>query len=139
MQSLSQIIEGEDWDSLALALISLPVDIKKENPKLRRIAKELEVIKHILYNQIMQMNGNNTMETSLYVGFVKSISRIEKKLDENGVQNSQFIMFLKLILEKFKKQKLSVKKPMEIREKFGKLKEVVEDAGTLRETNEDRS
>jgi hypothetical protein len=131
MQNLSQIIEDEDWDSLALALISMPVDIKKDNPKLRRIAKELEISKHVIYDHLKQMNGNNTIDTSIYVGLVKSIGTIEKKLDANGVKNSQFIMFLKLLLEKFKKQKLSVKKPMEIREKFGKLKEVVEDAGSL--------
>ena len=137
MQSLSEIIEGEDWDSLALALISMPVDIKKDNPKLRRIAKELEITKHVIYDHLKQMNGNNTIDTSLYVGFVKSIGAIDKKLEANGVNNSQFIMFLKLLLEKFKKQKLSVKKPIEIREKFGKLMEVVEDADTLRETNKD--
>jgi hypothetical protein len=135
MQSLSQIIESEDWDALALALISMPIDIRRDNPKLRRIAKELGLAKHILYNQIRQMNGNNSIETSLYVGTVKSIARLEKRLADQGAGNSQFVMFLKLLLDKFKKQRLLIKKPMEIREKFGRMKEVVEDAGSLREAD----
>jgi len=131
MQSLSQIIESEDWDALALALISMPVDIRRDTPKLRRIAKELELTKHILYNQIRQLNGNNSIETSLYVCSVKSIHRIEKRLSDYGGGSSQFLMFLGLILEKFKKQKLRIKKPREIREKFGRMKEVVEYADSL--------
>jgi hypothetical protein len=130
-QSFSQIIETESWDSLASMLISMPVDINKDGPKLRRIAKELEVIKHILYDHLNQMNGNNTIDMAFYVGAIKSISKLEKKLESNGVEHSQFVIFLKLLLGKLKKQKLIVKKPMEVREKFGKLKEVVEDANSL--------
>jgi len=128
---LTQLVENESWDSLAKMLISLPVDFDNGDAKGRKVRKQMEALKHALYTQMMSFNGNQSVETSFFVASVKAFSGIEKKLEANGVKNSQFVMFLKLILGKIKKQKLLIKKPLEVRNEFSKMKEVVEDADSI--------
>ena len=128
---LTQLVENESWDSLAKKLISLPVDFDNGDAKGRKVRKQMEALKHALYTQMMSFNGNQSIETSFFVASVKAFSGIEKRLETNGKKNSQFVMFLKLILGKIKKQKLLVKKPLEVRNEFSKMKEVVEDAESI--------
>jgi len=128
---LTQLVENESWDSLAKMLISMPVDFGNGDAKGRKVRKQMEALKHALYTQMMSFNGNQSIETSFFVASVKAFAGIEKRLETNGVKNSQFVMFLKLILGKIKKQKLLVKKPREVRNEFSKMKEVVENADSI--------
>lgn len=126
--SLSQLIDKEDWDALARMLISMRIDLGKKDRKLLRLSKEMQIIKHVLYEQLLTFNGSQTIDLSFFVGTLKTVLRIEKELEEKGIANNEFLIFMKLLLEKFKKQKISVKKPLEMQTEFGKLKGVVEDA-----------
>jgi hypothetical protein len=133
--SLDDAILNESWDCVARTIISFPIDIDGgmpgDNTKLRRLRKELEMIKHALYEQLMTYNGNKTLDASFFVGAFKAVSRIENGLDAQGVRNLRFVMLLKVLLQKLGKQRLLVKKPMEMRKEFGKMKRVVEHAGSL--------
>ena len=129
--SFSQQIESESWESLASMLISMRIDLGKEDAKRRRLRKEMEATKHVLYEQLLSFNGNQEIGASFFVGTVKTLAGIEKRLDASGVKNNEFMTFMKLILGKIRKQKLLVKKPMEMQNEFKKMKGVIEDAGSL--------
>ena len=126
---LSSQLESEGWDSLALKLKSIPVELN--DPKLKKIQKEMQILKHALYAQLLTLNGNNEIDTSLFVGVIKTFSRFEKTLDKNNINNNEFMIFLGLLLGKIRKQKLIVKKPLEMQKEFGKMKGVVEHADSL--------
>jgi len=128
---LTQLVENESWDSLAKMLIGMPVEFGNGDAKGRKVKKQMEALKHALYTQMMSFNGNRSVETSFFVASVKAFSGIEKKLETNGVKNSQFVMFLKLIMGKIRKQKLLIKKPLEVRNEFSKMKEVIEDDSSI--------
>jgi hypothetical protein len=126
---LSSQLESESWDSLALKLKSIP--IKLNDPNLKKVEKEMQLLKHVLYEQLLTFNGNNEIDTSFFVGAIKTHDRIEKELDKHGIKNNEFMIFLGLLLGKVRKQKLLVKKPLEMQKEFGKMKGVVEDADSL--------
>jgi hypothetical protein len=129
--SPSHLIDNESWDSLATKLISIPISIGNEDKELLRLRKEMELIKHVMHEQLVSFNGNNTIDTAVFVGAIKSIDRIEKCLDKRGIKNNEFMIFLRMVLEKMKKQRLVVKKPLEMQKEFGKMKGVVEDADSV--------
>lgn len=129
--SLSQMIENENWDTLACMLNSMQIDLGKEDGKLKKLRKEMEVVKHVLYEQLRSLNGNNTIDMAFFVGTVKTVSKIEKGLEAHDISNNEFLLFLKLLLGKLKKQRLDVKKPLEMQKEFGKMKGAVENADSL--------
>lgn len=136
--SSSQAIGDEGWDTLANMLNSMQIDLGKKRGKLKKLQKEMEVVKHILYEQLRSFNGNQSVDMSFFVGTMKTVSRIEEELEKHGIENNEFMVFLNIVLDRIKKQRLVVKKPMEMQKEFGKLKGVVEDAN-LQETDEDNS
>jgi hypothetical protein len=130
-----ETIEREGWDYVARALITFPIDIpmdaEPENLKLVRLRKELQVMKHALYEELMTFNGNRSVDASFLIGTTKAVARIEAGLEAEGIKNLGFVLLLKLLLRRLRKQRLVVKKPMETRGEFGRMKRVVEHAGSL--------
>jgi hypothetical protein len=96
----------------------------------------MELVKHILYGQLRSLNGTESVDISLVVGTIKTVGRIEKGLASNGIRNNEFTLFLRLVLDKLKKQRLLAKKPLEMQKEFGLMKGVVEHAD-LREAEKD--
>jgi hypothetical protein len=129
--SLPHAIETESWDHIARMLVSFPVEIEGDGRELRRIRKELGILKHALYGEFMTFNGNQTIDASFFVGAFKAVSRIDRDLEAQGIKNQKFVMFLKLLFHRLRKQKLVVKKPMKIQNEFGRMKRVVENANTI--------
>ena len=129
--TLHHAIETESWDHIARMLVSFPIDIGEGSAETRRLRKQLEAMKHALHWHLMSCNGSGTIEASFLVGTVKAVSRIERGLDAQGIKNQRFVMFLKLLLHRLRRQKLVVKKPMEMRKAFGAMKKVVENAGPI--------
>jgi hypothetical protein len=130
-----ETIESEGWDYVARTLIAFPIDIplgvEPENVKLMRLRKELEVMKHALYGQLMTLNGSGEIDASFLIGTTKAVSRIELGLEKQGIKNLGFVLLLKLLLKRMRKQRLLVEKPMEKRNEFGRMKRVVEHADSL--------
>jgi hypothetical protein len=130
-----ETIEREGWDYVARTLIAFPIDIpmgmEPENAKLVRLRKELQVMKHALYGQLMAFNGSGAIDASFLIGTMKAVARIEAGLEAQGIKNLGFVLLLKLLLRRMRKQRLLVKKPMETRGEFGRMKRVVEHANSL--------
>ena len=129
--SFSNSIDSEGWESLSRMLIAFPIDLDNQNNGLLRIKKELGLMKHVLFLQLVTFDGSNCVDASFFVGAEKSVARMEKKLDTHGIKNQRFVLFLKMLLLKLRKQKLLVKKHMEIQQEFCRMKKVVEHANPL--------
>lgn len=119
-------IQNEDWDAIAHTLITFDITLATNGNQGRKLKKELGLVKHVLYEHIKSNNTEN-LSASFFVGAVKTVKAIEKRFDSNKEERREFLVFLKLLIEKLKKQKIYVKKPMEIRDEFQKMKGVVED------------
>jgi hypothetical protein len=123
---LVQQLYEENWDAIAHALITFDIKLDNNGNEGRRLKKELGIIKHILYEHI-KWNRDGNLHAFFFVGAVKTIRTMEKKFDRSNETRREFLVFLKLLLEKMKTQRLYVKKPMEMRHEFKKMKGVVED------------
>ena len=124
--SLTDDIENESWDSIARMLIRFPINIDKTDRGLHKISRELGVIKHVLHNQLMTYNGNGSIDISFFVAASKTVARLDKDLESKGIRNNEFMLFLKLLILKIRRQKLIVKKPLEMQNEFKKMKRIVE-------------
>jgi hypothetical protein len=126
-KSLSHLFSQEDWKTLAQMLMSMEPEVKRDDPKTRKLHVELCMAKTILYQHLMATNGHNSIDASFFVGSVKMVNRIEAEYDALGIKRKDFLIFLRMLLEKFGQQKLIVRKPAERVEEFKKHKRVVED------------
>ncbi len=126
-ESLSHLFSREDWKSLAQMLISMEPEAGRSDPRTRKLNVELRMTKTLLYNHLMTTNGHKSIDASLFVGSVRLLDRIEREYDELGIERKDFIIFLRMLLDKFSRQNLLVKKPAERLEEFKKHKRVVED------------
>jgi hypothetical protein len=115
-----------DWQSIAQALNTIDTGIEGNGPSARKLRAQLGVIKVIMCENMRTWNGNSTIDASLLIATYKTIQRMEAEFNSRGIENRQFLIFLKLLLQKFEQQKLKVKKPFVLINEFGKMKGVVE-------------
>ena len=124
--SISDSLASADWDLVAHALATLSNGVEPKNAATRRLRAQLGVIRIIMYEKIREWNGSNSIDLSFFIATFKTIQRMEKEFDAVGIKKRDFIIFLKLLLYRFEKQKLKVKKPLVTISEFGKMKGVVE-------------
>ncbi len=127
---LTNNIAKEDWQSLAHLMMSLNtgVDGRKETKKLK---KRVGVIREILRVFMNNMSNSQHIELSFLVGSIKMVEKLEIDYEIYDIKNKEFIIFLKLFVNKLEKQKIIAKKTMERRIELNKLKGAVEDASYL--------
>ena len=124
--SISDSLVHADWESLANALYSVDCGIEGSSPCAKKLRAQLGVVRAIMYENMVTWNGKNSIDASFLVGSYKAIKRLEGEFEVNGIGNRQLLIFLKLLLYKFEKQKLTVKKPHILIAEFGKMKGVIE-------------
>jgi hypothetical protein len=124
--ALLQLLKEENWEAIAHTLITFDIQLDTNGSDGRKLKKELGFIKNVLYAHIKNREPESTINISFFVGAVKTIKRLERKFERNNEKRTEFLVFLKLLLEKIKKQRVYVKKTMEIRTEFKKMKGVVE-------------
>ncbi len=126
-ESISDSLDDAEWELIVHTLKEMDCGVEGKCAKTRRLRAKLGIIRQILTNEIGQWNGGNTIEGSMFVSSLKSIRKAEKEFESLGIKKTEFIIFLGLLLDKFSKQKLLVKKPHATQSEFGKMKGVVED------------
>ncbi len=133
-QSLSQLIINEDWETIARALAGMDTGIEENGSSTKRLKKKAEMVKKVFFERIRDSSfPKESIDASLFVGTAKMIDSLERGYEKNGIKKREFLVFLKLILYKFRQQKITAKKQIEIRSQFSKMKGVVEDENkTLR-------
>lgn len=126
-ESISDSLDDAEWELIAHTLREMDCGVEGKCAKTRRLRAKLGIIRQILTNEIGQWNGNKTIEGSVFVSSLKSIRKAEREFESLGIKKTEFIIFLGLLLSKFSRQKLLVKKPHAALSEFGKMKGVVED------------
>lgn len=125
-ESISDSLAAADWDSIAFALKKVSMKVDGEDAGAKKLRAQLGMVRMIMYDEIKEWNGNNTIELSFFIASFKTIQKLEKEFEKRGVKRSEFLLLLKLLFYKFKKQKLHVVKPLEKIGEFKKMKGVVE-------------
>jgi hypothetical protein len=124
--SLTDDLENESWESIARMLLAMPISFDNNHKGMKKIGRELGMIRHVICQQLLSYNGNREIDMAFFVSYSKVVARIENDLESKGIRNNEFMLFLKLLLLKVKKQKLIVKKPLEMQNEFKKMKRIVE-------------
>lgn len=130
--SISDAIASAEWEAIAKMIASTSIGIEGESPARRRLRTKTGLVKLILTQKIGSFNGNDSIEMSLFISSFKTIRSIERDYDANLVKRREFLTLLKLLLDKFGKQKLTVKKRRAMLNELDRMKGVVENGnGTL--------
>jgi hypothetical protein len=125
--SISETMACAEWETLAHALKTISSGIEGNDASAKRLRAQLGLVRMLLYNEIKNWNGSGYIDLSYFIAAFKTVRTVEKEFDARGVKKREFLIFLKLLLYKFEKQKIKVKKPLETIAEFGKMKGVVED------------
>jgi hypothetical protein len=124
--SISDSMAAAEWDALAFALKKVNMCVEGDDAGAKKLRAQLGMVRLLIYEEIKDWNGNNSIDLSFFIASYKTIQKLEKELEKRGVKKSEFLLFLKLLFYKFKKQKLMAVKPLEKQGEFKKMKEVVE-------------
>ena len=125
--SLPNIVEHESWGSLAHLTMKFKLELDMHNPKTKKVKKELEFVRHLIADHLKKIDNDEMYPTAaFYVQISKTVQRAELALQNNGVKNKDFLLFLKLILHKLKKEKLVVYKHKERQEELDYMKGLLE-------------
>lgn len=128
--ALTNSLANEDWQSLAHLLMTVDTGLNGAK-NVKRLRKKVGLVRHILHGFMTSMDGSEHIDLSFLVGNIKTIENLEKDFDTHGIREREFLIFLKLLLFKFERQKLVAKKPMERRIELVKLKGAVERGNDL--------
>ncbi|MBI5223819.1 hypothetical protein HY990_05350 [Candidatus Micrarchaeota archaeon] len=126
-QSIREIVATADWSTITQTIKQLKIEIPEKDHKSRRLKKKTSMIKMLLYEKTRNLNGDNSIDCAFFVSAIKTIRKLEQEYTRESIKKEETLIFLSLLLEKFHKQKLTVKKHMATIEEFRKLKRVVED------------
>ena len=128
--SLRNTLANEDWDSISNILLNLDTGINGRRDT-RVLKKKVGMIRHIMLGHLKTMNGSSKIDVSFLVGNIKTVEALEKEFESYGVEDKEFVIFMRLLLYKFEKLKVTVQKPMERRIELGRLKGAVENADDI--------
>jgi hypothetical protein len=92
----------------------------------RRLRTKAGLVRMILYYKLRGLDGDGSMDLAFFIASVKTIRGMEREFDAHRIKRREFLIFLQLLLQKFGRQKLIVKKPRDMLAEFGRMKGVVE-------------
>ena len=123
-----EMIEAEPWDSLARIAITFDTEFELTCMETKRLGKEIFLIKHIIHGKLSYENTDRKkfINWPFFVSLVKTIGKLEKSYEKNKIKNRNFIIFLKGLLKKIKKESLYVEKPFEKIKELKKMKDKME-------------
>jgi hypothetical protein len=115
-----------EWDSLAHTMKALRTGVDAKDARSRRLRTKAGLVRMILYHKLRDFNGDNSIDLAFFIASVKTIRTMERDFDSHRIKRGEFLIFLQLLLQKFERQKLTVKKPLAMLAEFGRMKGVVE-------------
>jgi len=124
--SISDSLADAEWETLAYMLKRMDCGIAGEDPASRKLRARLGMVRMLMSEEITRWNGDGYIELSFLIASFKAIRHIETDFTARGVKKSEFLAFLRLLLYKFNKQKIRVRKPLATQAEFGRMKGVVE-------------
>lgn len=116
-------IEEESWDSVAQMALGFQINITNNSKECRRLSKQLGMVKHLIHEHLRKAEDvDKFLNASFFVRLVKTLDSMEKSLKKYNIEKSEFLIFLKAVLHKLKKERLVVSKTLERKNEFRKLK-----------------
>ena len=127
MTSINDVLEREPLQSLAQYALTFSVDFEKDTFETRKLQKEIEITKRIIHSHFTSpSSASNHLNTVFFVTLTKTIRRLEKAFITHRALRSDFLIFLKALADRIRKEKLAVDKPFERTREFRKLKPISE-------------
>jgi hypothetical protein len=124
--SISDSLADAEWETLAYTLKTLSSGIKGNDAASKKLRAQLGLVKMLMYEEIRHWNGNGFIDLSFLMASLKTMASMEKEFEAKKLKSTELMIFLKLLIYKFEKQRIRVKKPLATRGEFGRMKGVVE-------------
>ncbi len=125
-EELKKRVEGESWEYIAQLGSLFVIEFDTDTKVTRKLKKELSVIKHIICGHLNNGGAERFITPALFVRLVQAILKFEKDFEKHNIRRKEFLVFLRALLHKLKKEKLHASKPLEREMTFKKMKDIME-------------
>ena len=121
-KDLLKKVGDKSWEEIALIARDLEVRIEHEDEEARQLEKKMQVIKQVLYETMHDSERMKHLSSKFYVRLNKLLEEMDSKLTKYRADRQEFVVFLRILLTKLKKEKLVVTHKLDRRVEFGKHK-----------------
>ncbi len=129
-RNLVRDLASEDWRTLANLMLSLDSGVNGRKDA-RKLKKKIGMVRNLFYAYLTDGIVKERLNLSFLVGSIKTTENLEKDFDRHGVAEREFLIFLRMLIYKFEKQKVYADKPMEKRIEIGKLKGAIDNVADI--------
>jgi len=119
-------VGDKSWEEIALIARDLEVRVEHEDEEARQLEKKMQLIKQVLYETMNDPERMRHLSPKFYVRITKLLDEMEEKLKKYRADRHEFVIFLRILLTKLKKEKLVVTHKLDRKMEFGKHKKDVE-------------
>ncbi|MBS3068702.1 hypothetical protein J4450_08405 [Candidatus Micrarchaeota archaeon] len=120
-------IENESWEDIAHMAHVFHIELENEHNGTKKLKKELCFVRHILHEHLCNQDQiQNFINTNLFITMVNTVNKFEKAFDKHNIKRREFLLFLRAVLDKLKKEKLKAEKPLERKVEFKRMKNLLE-------------
>jgi len=121
-KDLLKKVGDKSWEEIALIARDLEVKIEHEDEDARQLEKKMQVIKQVLYETMNDPERMKHLSSKFYVRLNKLMEEMDTKLVKYRADRQEFVVFIRILLTKLKKEKLVVTHKLDRRVEFGKHK-----------------
>lgn len=126
-------LEKMSWEAIANLAHTFQVKITRETKELRKLDREIALTRLILQERIKYGAARKGFDSKFLVDLVRLLERLEKLAIQYEVDLDEFLLFIYILIEKMKKERLIVYEPSrrtfigkEKLTEFARLKETAE-------------
>ena len=121
-KDLLEKVGDKSWEEIALIARDLEIKIEHEDEDAKQLEKKMRVIKQVLYETMNDAERMKHLSPKFYVRLNKILDEMEGKLKKYHADRHEFILFIRILLTKLKKEKLIVTHKLDRKMEFGKHK-----------------
>ena len=125
-KDLLEKVGDKSWEEIALIARDLEIKIDHEDEDAKQLEKKMRVVKQVLYETMNDPERMRHLSSKFYVRLNTILDEMEGKLKKYRAERQEFVVFLRIILTKLKKEKLVVTHKLDRKMEFGKHKEDAE-------------
>ncbi len=115
-------VGDKSWEEIALIARDLEFKLEHEDEEAKQLEKKMQIIKQVLYETMNDPERMKHLSSKFYVRLNKILDEMEGKLKKYQAERQEFVVFLRIILTKLKKEKLVVTHKLDRKMEFGKHK-----------------
>jgi hypothetical protein len=115
-------VGDKSWEEIALIARDLEIKIDHGDEEAKQLEKKMRVIKQVLYETMSDPERMKNVSSKFYVRLSKLLDEMEGRLKKYDADRHEFILFIRVLLTKLKKEKLVVTHKLDRKVEFGKHK-----------------